>query len=410
MKIEKIKISNLKYAPYNPRKLLKKNDVEYIKLKNSIEKFGFVEPVIFNKTTGNIVGGHQRVTILKDLGEKEVECVIVELNEQDEKALNIALNKISGEWDSEKLEELLRDLKLNEYDLELTGFDLSEIDGLLGLKEELEAEEDDFDSDAELANITEPTTKRGQVWQLGNHRLMCGDSTLNEDVEKLMADSVAHLFLTDPPYNVDLGNETVEQAKARNRRTDGLVIQNDKMSDSSFLEFLTSAFINGKNHLQVGRSFYIWHADSEGLNFRLAVQESGLKTRQCIIWNKSSLAMGRQDYQWKHEPCLYGWKDGASHYFIDDRKQTTVIDCKKPNKSKEHPTMKPLELFDKLIKNSSKQGELVLDLFGGSGTTLIACEQINRICYMMELDEKYCDVIIKRWEKLTGETATLIEE
>lgn len=214
------------------------------------------------------------------------------------------------------------------------------------------------------------------------------------------------LFLTDPPYNVALGShDTPETARQRHRRTDGLIIMNDKMEDGQFLEFLTKCFTIAKDQMKSGAAFYIWHADNESLNFRLALKNSGLTLRQTIIWNKSSITLGRQDYQWKHEPCLYGWKDGASHNWYSDRCQSTVLEFNKPSRSEEHPTMKPLDLIGYQIQNSTKNNDVVLDLFGGSGTTLIACQQMNRRCYMLELDAKYCDVIIKRWETLTGEKA-----
>lgn len=227
---------------------------------------------------------------------------------------------------------------------------------------------------------------------------MCGDSTKEEDVAKLMDGNLADMVVTDPPYNVDYVGKT----------EDALKIKNDKMNDDNFLQFLTDAFDCMKSHLKEGGAFYIWHADSEGFNFRYACKLNDLKIRECLIWNKNSMVMGRQDYQWKHEPCLYGWKDGASHYFIDDRTLTTVIDCKRPNRADLHPTMKPVELYSFQIKNSSKKNEIVLDLFAGSGTTIIACEQLDRQARVMELDEHYATVIVDRWEKLTGQKAVKI--
>lgn len=254
--------------------------------------------------------------------------------------------------------------------------------------------EDDFEP--ELPET--PIAKLGDIWQLGRHRLMCGDSTVLGDVEKLMNGDLADLLLTDPPYNVDYEGGTKEHLK----------IENDKQTDDNFRQFLTDAFSNANMVMKAGAVFYIWHSDSEGYNFRGACRDCGWTVRQCLIWNKNSLVMGRQDYQWKHEPCLYGWKDGAGHLWASDRKQTTVIDYNKPLKNDIHPTMKPVGLFDYQIKNNTKGGDIVLDLFGGSGTAIVACEQDGRVCYTMELDPRYVDAIIQRWENLTGEKAVLL--
>ena len=254
------------------------------------------------------------------------------------------------------------------------------------------------DDNFEIEPPEEPKAKKGDIYQLGNHRLMCGDSTSIDDVEKLMNGNKADMLLTDPPYNVDYEGKTKDKLK----------IKNDSMDNDSFRQFLRDAFTSADTVMKQGAVFYIWHAESEGYNFRGACFDIGWKVRQCIIWNKNSMTMGRQDYQWKHEPCLYGWKDGASHLWASDRKQTTVIDMSKPVKSDLHPTMKPVALFDYQIKNNTKGGDIVLDLFGGSGTTIMACEQNNRIAYSMELDPHYVDVIIARWEQFTGQKAVLI--
>ncbi len=297
-------------------------------------------------------------------------------------------NISDGDWDVDKLANQYESAELIEWGLDLPGFeDPSDVQ---------EDEPPEVSSDP-------PISKLGEVYQLGKHRLMCGDSTKIEDVEKLMGGGMADLFLTDPPYNVEYVGKT----------KDALTIKNDKMEDNNFLQFLVDAFSSASAFMKSGASFYIWHADSEGYNFRGACKQSGLSVRQCLVWNKNSMVMGRQDYQWKHEPCLYGWKEGGSHKWYADRKQTTVIDFQRPSRSEEHPTMKPVGLMAYSINNSSKSGDIVLDTFGGSGSTLIACEQTNRSCYMMELDEKYCDVIRKRyhilitgsedgWELLTG--------
>lgn len=289
-----------------------------------------------------------------------------------------------------------------DFDMEQFGFELTDFQ----LESNIEVIEDEV---PEVDEENEPISQLGDIWQLGKHRLMCGDSTKKECVNKLMNGNLADLFLTDPPYNVALGHsDTEEDARQRHRRTDGLLIMNDKMNDNDFYTFLFEMYLCAKDAMKDGASFYIWHADNEGLNFRLALKNAGLQLRQTIIWNKSSITLGRQDYQWKHEPCLYGWKDGAGHNWYSDRCQSTVLDFKKPSKSEHHPTMKPVELFAYQTQNSSKKSDIILDLFGGSGTTIIACEQIDRICYSMELDPKYCDVIIKRWETFTGKKAELI--
>lgn len=394
MNIQKIKIEKLKPAEYNPRKDLKPEDEEYQKIKKSITEFGYVAPVIVNSNM-TVIGGHQRLKVLKELGYTEVECVIVDLDQEKEKALNIALNKISGDWDNDKLEELLAELKQTDIDMDITGFSFDEVDEIL--KDITGSKEDDFDLDQALDEIEEPVSKRGDVWILGKNRLMCGDSTQKEDVMHLMNNQEADMILTDPPYNVDYEGKTSEALK----------IENDNMSETEFYNFLLDSFKNMFDSIKYGGSAYVFHADTEGLNFRNAFKSCGFKLAQCLVWVKNTFVMGRQDYQWKHEPILYGWKPGAGHYFVDNRKQSTVLEFDKPSRNAEHPTMKPVDLLVYLIKNSSKENDLILDLFGGSGSTLIAAEQTQRRCYTMELDPKYCDVIIKRWENLTGEKAIL---
>lgn len=396
MNIQKIKIENLKPAEYNPRKDLKPEDEEYKKIKRSILEFGYVAPVIVNKDM-TVIGGHQRLKVLKELGYTEIECVIVHLDKTREKALNIALNKISGEWDNEKLEVLLQELKQTEIDMDITGFDFDEIDDIL---QDIEgSKEDNFDVEQALNEIEEPISKPGDIWLLGKHRLMCGDSTTKENVIRLMNKKEADMVLTDPPYNVDYVGKTSEALK----------IKNDNMNDTEFYNFLLDSFRNLYEIAKSGASIYVFHADSLGLIFRNAFISVGFKLAQCLIWLKNTFVMGRQDYQWRHEPILYGWKEGNAHYFVNDRTQSTILEFDKPSRNAEHPTMKPIDLLVQLIKNSSKEDYIIADLFGGSGSTLIAAEQTNRICYMMELDPKYCDVIIKRWENLTGNKAILEE-
>ncbi len=380
--------------PYinNPRN--NKNAVD--KVASSIKEFGFKVPVIIDR--GNvIVTGHTRLLAAQKLGIAEIPCILADdLTPAQIKAFRIADNKVSefSEWDEEMLKTEFEELGELDFDLSLTGFGDDEIGTLLGLDEKSSAKEDDYD----VVLPEEPKAKPGDIYQLGRHRLMCGDSTKPENVEQLMDDRKADLFLTDPPYNVDYEGKT----------KDSLKIQNDSMVDEVFRKFLVDAFSAADSVMKQGAVFYIWHADSEGYNFRGACHELDWKVRQCLIWNKSCMVMGRQDYQWKHEPCLYGWKPGASHLWASDRTQTTVLNFDKPSRNKEHPTMKPIALFDYQIQNNTKSEDIVLDTFAGSGTTIMACEQNGRCAYCMELDPKYIDVIIDRWEKFTGEKAVKI--
>lgn len=289
----------------------------------------------------------------------------------------------------------MAELQKEDFNMEMTGFSFDEVDNIL--KDITGSKEDDFDIQQALDEIDEPTTKTGDIWILGRHRLMCGDSTQKEQVLRLMNNQEADMLLTDPPYNVDYEGKTA----------DALKIENDNMNETEFYNFLLDSFRNMYESVKYGGSVYVFHADTEGLNFRNAFKSCGFKLAQCLVWVKNTFVMGRQDYQWRHEPILYGWKEGAGHYFVDDRKQSTVLEFDKPSRNAEHPTMKPVDLLVYLIKNSSKENNLILDLFGGSGSTLIAAEQTKRNCYTMELDPKYCDVIVKRWETLTGEKAEL---
>ena len=391
MNIQKINILKLKPSEYNPRKDLQPEDEEYIKIKNSILEFGYVAPVIINADM-TVIGGHQRLKVLKELGYEEIQCIVVDLDKNKEKALNLALNKISGEWDNDKLEAILAELKETDIDMNITGFSNDEIDDIL--KDIMGSNEDDFDLEEALEEIEEPITKVGDIWKLGKHRLLCGDSTQQEEVMRLMNNQEADMLLTDPPYNVDYEGTAGK-------------IKNDNMNETEFYNLLIDAFKNMHSVAKSGCPIYVFHADTEGLNFRNAFKNAGFKLAQCLVWVKNTFVMGRQDYQWKHEPILYGWKEGKAHYFIDSRSQNTVLEFDKPTRNAEHPTMKPIDLLVYLIKNSSKENNLIVDLFGGSGSSLIAAEQTNRICYTMELDPRYCDVIIKRWETLTGQKAEL---
>lgn len=387
MIIEKIKVEQLIPADYNPRKDLQPGDSEYEKIKRSLEEFGYVDPVIWNKTTGRVVGGHQRLKVLASMGRTEVECVVVELDEEKEKALNVALNKISGDWDKEKLAVLMTDLDAADFDVSLTGFDAAEIDDLF--KDTLRdgVEDDDFDVDEELQNP--PITMQGDIWLLGRHRLVCGDSTKKETFDKLMEDKKANLVVTDPPYNVDYEGSAGK-------------IKNDNMNNDTFYQFLLDAFKNTEDALAKDGSIYVFHADTEGFNFRRAFEEAGFYLSGTCIWKKQSLVLGRSPYQWKHEPILFGWKKNGRHRWYSDRKQSTIWEFDKPKRNADHPTMKPIALIAYPIMNSSLTNSIVLDPFGGSGSTLIASEQTDRICYMIELDEKFCDVIAKRYIEQVG--------
>lgn len=360
------------------------------KIQSSLREFGFINPVLIDKNC-SIIAGHGRVEVARREGMTEIPCVLVEhLTEAQKRAYIIADNRLAldAEWDMEILKIELEELKEADFDILMTGFNGDEIDDIF-VAELPGAVEDDY----EIELPEEPKTHLGDTYALGRHRITCGDSTDPTVIERLMDGVRADLFLTDPPYNVDYEGGT------------GLKIKNDKMEDDAFRQFLREAFTAADNVMKPGAVFYIWHADSEGYNFRGACHDIGWLVRQCLIWNKNSLVMGRQDYHWKHEPCLYGWKDGAGHLWASDRKQTTILNFDRPSKSSEHPTMKPIKLFDYQIQNNTKGKDVVLDTFAGSGTTIIACEQNGRSARCCELDPKYCDVIVDRWEKLTGEKA-----
>lgn len=386
------------------------NDQAVDAVAKSIQDFGFKVPIVIDRNNV-IVTGHTRYKASKKLGLKTVPCIKADdLNEKQVRAFRLADNKVSelAEWDLKLLDEELS--LLGDFDMGDYGFEI--------LEQEPEAFDDDFDIDDAIPEI--PKAKPGDIYRLGRHRLMCGDST-SADVDRLVTEPM-DMVLTDPPYNVDYSEDRK--------------IENDNMSREQFVTFLLKAFQNVHDSLKPGGAFYIWYASRTGVEFETALRKVGLEVRQQLIWNKNSLVLGRQDYQWKHEPCLYGWKDGT-HTFVHERDLTTVIEdedytkfdkkhllklleniyslkstiinCERPTKSALHPTMKPIKLMGYLIKNSSKQNEKVLDLFGGSGSTLIACEQLNRTCFMMEYDPKYVDVIIERWEEFTGQKAELIE-
>lgn len=409
-------------VPKNPRLI---RDGKYKLLKRSIEDdpemLGLREILVYPYNGKYIIiGGNMRYRVLRDLGYTEAVVKILpqEFTADKLRAIVIKDNSAFGEWDWDDI--------ANEWDtaeLDNWGVDIPETGKV---QTEEEAEDDDFDVDAHMPRKAK--SKFGDIYALGKHRLVCGDSTDADAVATLCGDTMCDLLLTDPPYNVDYQGGTKDKLK----------IANDNMQSTQFREFLTAAFTNASHHLKQGGAFYIWHADTEGLNFRTAVANAGLELKQTIIWNKNAFVLGRQDYQCKHESCLYGWKPGAAHYFAPRRDltiieqlkntdidsltkdelktllgkifalPTTVINEDKPLRSGDHPTMKPLPLMGRLIRNSTRQGEVVLDIFGGSGSTLLAAEQLGRVCYMMELDPCYVDVIIKRWEEHTGEKAQLL--
>jgi site-specific DNA-methyltransferase (adenine-specific) len=362
----------------------------------SIQEFGFTNPILVASDDG-IIAGHGRLEAAKQLGLTEVPVVVLDhLTPTQRRAYVLADNKLAlnAGWDDLLLATELQALQLEDFDLSLMGWSDEELAGLL--VEELDPEELG-DADEVPEPPAEPVTRPGDVWLLGRHRVMCGDSTDTMAMERLMENKPADLWLTDPPYNVAYEGKTAE----------ALTIKNDSMTNSDFRQFLHDVYVAANCFLKPGASFYIWHADSEGYNFRGAAHDVGWKVRQCLVWVKSVMVMGRQDYQWKHEPCLYGWTDGAAHFWASDRKQTTVLEFDKPRRNGEHPTMKPVELFEYLMSNSTKPGAVALDSFGGSGTTVIAAERLGRMARLMELDPRYCDVIVNRWQQFTGKTATL---
>lgn len=415
--IEYKKIGDIRPYEKNPRK----NDGAVKYVVQSIKDFGFKVPIVIDKD-GVIICGHTRYKAAIRLKLKEVPCITAsDLTDEQIKAFRIADNKVSeyAEWDLDLLNEELADI----ININMDDYGFENV-----LEEKEEIEDDGFDLDEALQEP--PRTKSGEKYRLGDHILMIGDSTSEHDVAELMSGEQADLVVTDPPYNVNVKN------------SQGMTIANDNLENDEFHQFLKSCFKNMRDHLKAGGAFYVWYAASEHINFETSLNENGFRVRQQLIWNKNSANFSRADYHWKHENCLYGWKDGAAHYFVedytqktvyeeeipninklkkeelvelvkkllDDTKPTTVINEDKPHCNDLHPTMKPLKLIGKLVKNSSKMGETVLDLFGGSGSTLIVCEQLGRTCRMMEYEPKYADAIIKRWEDYTGQTAELIED
>ena len=366
---------------------------QVMKLRSSLREFGFINPVIIDREY-NVIAGHGRIMAAKEEGIKEVPCVFVDyLTEAQKKAYILADNRMALDagWDEELLRIEIESLEDMDFDVGLTGFSEDELAELYGEDNQSEVEDDDYDLSDALEKAA--FVKRGDVWTVGRHKLMCGDATSREDVDALMDGKKANLIITDPPYNVAFES------------SDGLSIKNDKMANDKFYEFLLSAFKNMAAHLEKGGSAYVFHADTEGLNFRKAFMDAGFHLSGCCIWVKNSLVLGRSDYQWQHEPVLYGFLQNGKHYWSKSagRSQTTIWNFDKPKKNKNHPTSKPLDLLAYPIGNSSHENAIVIDTFGGSGSTLMTCEKTNRICYTMELDEKYASVILRRYVEDTGD-------
>ena len=371
------------------------SDAQISQLAASIKEWGWTVPILIDET-GMIIAGHGRLAAAQKLNYKQVPVVIASnWSEEKKRAYVIADNKLAlnAGWDTELLALEIQELKATDFNLSILGFTDEELNNLIPVN----VTEGLTDEDAVPEPPPEPITKPDDIWILGKHRLMCGDSTSIDHLEKLCDGRQVDMWLTDPPYNVAYEGKT----------KDALTIKNDSMDDEKFRQFLRDAYTAADAVMKAGAVFYIWHADSEGYNFRGAAKDAGWKVRQCLIWKKSTIVMGRQDYHWKHEPCLYGWKEGAGHLWAADRKQTTILEFDKPSRSAEHPTMKPVALFEYQMLNNTKGGDIVLDSFGGSGTTLVAAEKNGRIAYLMEIDPKYCDVIVKRWEEFTGKKALL---
>lgn len=391
--IEQVNIDLLKHHPRNANQ----GDVEAIK--KSLAVNGWYGSVVANLTTKHILAGNHRVMAAKALGWETVPVQWVDVTPEEELRILVVDNRTTriGQDDTTKITDILAELSNTPIGLDGTGYSADDLDALIdSLAGSTEPEELLTDPD-EVPEEVETRCKPGDLWILGNHRLLCGDSTKAEDVERLMGGKLADLYLTDPPYNVAYEGGS-------KKRT---AIANDSMNADSFRTFLKTVFENAFTAMNSGASFYVWHADTEGYNFRGAVLDCNQQIRQCLVWNKDNSMFSRQDYHWKHEPCLYGWKEGAAHSWYTDRKQTTVLEFKRPSRSEEHPTMKPVELFEYQIGNSCPPKGIVLDTFLGSGTSIIASEKLGMTCYGLELDPHYCDVIIQRWENATGKKAVL---
>ena len=380
----------LRPAAYNPRKKLKPGDKEYEKIKHSITEFGFADPLVVNADM-TIIGGHQRLTVAMDLGYTEVPCAVVDIDKVREKALNIALNKITGAWDDSLLADLLKDIENSDFDLGKTGFDPPEIETLFNKVHSKEVREDDFDVESELKRPA--FSRSGDLWMLGRHRVYCGDSTLPESYGRLLEKMKVNLVLSDLPYFVAY------------QGTAG-TIQNDDLPDYEAYDFTLKAMQCMFENLADDGSIYIFHADTKGLIFRKAFDAAGFYLSGCCIWKKNALVLGRSPYQWMHEPCLFGWKKDGKHQWYSDRKQTTIWEYDRPKANKDHPTMKPVGLMSYPIRNSTMTNGIVLDPFLGSGSTLVACEETDRVCMGIELETKFVDVIVKRYIELKDGNAS----
>jgi DNA modification methylase len=413
MEIKTIPIEQINPAVYNPRLDLKPGDQEYEKIKRSIKEFDLVEPLVWNEINGTLIGGHQRLKVLKEMGVSEIQVSVVKIEDlQKEKALNIALNKVQGDWDYPKLKELLVDLDDGLFDISLTGFDENELKKLIdfdGLKGN--TEDDDAPPLPDKGSII---TQTGDLWAMGDHRLLCGDALKIQDVDRLMSKKQADMVFSDPPYNVayedDSAERTIEESRRLHKSTQRLGgIKNDKMTDGQFKSFLLAAFASYRTSIKGGGSLYICHPSSYQREFQDAIESNGFKVRCQIIWAKNTFAWGHGRYKFQHEPIFYAYIDGQTDPWYGDRSQSTLWQENKPSANKLHPTMKPVELILRALRNSSKAGDIVVDLFGGSGSTLIACEKIGRSAYLMEIDPAYCDVTVKRWENFTGKKAEKID-
>lgn len=395
MEIRQVKVEALIPYAKNSRT---HDDAQVAQIAASIKEFGWTNPILVDGEHG-IIAGHGRLMAARKLGMTEVPVIeLKDLTETQKKAYIIADNRLAlnAGWDNNMLTIELNELLEDKFSLELLGFNADELNALLT---PTEINEGLVDEDEVPEPPPEPITKLGDVWVLGNHRLMCGDSTQIDQLEKLCNGRQVDMWLTDPPYNVAYEGKTKE----------ALTIKNDSMSNDSFRQFLRDSYVAADVVMKAGAVFYIWFADIETYNFTGALKDAGWQLRQTLIWKKSSIVMGRKDYHFKHEPCLYGWKEGAAHLWASDRKQTTILEFDKPSRNGEHPTMKPVALFEYQMLNNTKGGDIVLDSFGGSGTTMIAAEKNGRVGYLMEFDPKYCDVIVKRWENFTGKKAVLAE-
>jgi len=404
MRIETIEIDKINPAVYNPRNDLQPGDHDYDNLKKSIDTFGLVEPLVWNKPTGNLVGGHQRLKVLIAAGFKEVEVSIVDLDLENEKALNLALNKIQGSWDNEKLATLIEELsKIPDFDIGLTGFDLPEVSEILDRAEE--AKEDEFDLGKELENKGKAVTQKGELIALGQHRLLCGDSSNPEDVKKLIGGAKIDLVFSDPPYNVNYygGNRPIPNVRPKKSR-DWERIYNDNLNQAEYEEWLKSILKNVIPYLTPGAAYYLWNGHAQFGPMHSMLTELEFHVSCVITWAKESFAIGYGDYNQQTEFCLYGWKENnGAHHWYGPTNESTLWQVKRDHTaSYNHPTQKPIALAHRAIKNSSKRGDIVLDMFLGSGTTLIAAEGLHRTCFGIEIDPHYCDAIVRRYVTLVG--------